>query len=579
MDLFDLVAKITLDSSEYESGVKDAGEKASGLGDKIKKGFGGAAKIGGASIAAVGAAGVALTKTVLDGASKTASYGDNIDKMSQKMGISAQAYQEWDAILQHSGSSIDGMQRGMMTLSAAAEKGSDGFKKLGISQKDLKKMNQEQLFAKVIEGLQGMESGTERTALAQQLLGGAAKELGPLLNTSAKDTEKMKKRVHELGGVMSDDAVKAAAAYQDSLQDMQTAFGGLSKKLFSQFMPSITKVMDGLTEIFTGNGDKGIGMISEGINELVTNVTEKLPDLIDLGVKIVGTIGKAILNNLPTILGAAGKIVGQIVAGLIKALPQLIEKAPEIISSIIAGLKTAWPDIKAAGTALLKTLWNGIKTYAPVLKSKIVEIWGAIKSSALEAWESIKSTAAEMWQAIKDSVVNAIEPLKTKLGTIWEGIKKKISTAIDGIKTKIDTLKSKFESLKTKVEGIADKIKNVFDFKFTMPKIKLPHFSIDPDGWVIGDLLKGTIPTLSVKWYKRAYDSPYVFTKPTLYGFGDGAGGEIVYGRDNLLRDIKEAVKGTGQMVINQYIQAVAQTPVQFASATEAYFEQARWAI
>ena len=75
-----------------------------------------------------------------------AEYGDNIDKMSQKMGMSTDAYQEWDFIMQHCGTSIDGLQSGMKTLATAAETGSDAFAALGISQADIANMSQEELF-------------------------------------------------------------------------------------------------------------------------------------------------------------------------------------------------------------------------------------------------------------------------------------------------------------------------------------------------------------------------------------------------------------------------------------------------
>ena len=280
MDLFNLFAKITLDTSEYEKGIEDSEEKAEGFGKKLKTGLGTAAKAGGIAIGAIATGTAALGTAMVKGAGEVASYGDNIDKMSQKMGISAQAYQEWDAIMQHSGTTIDGMQRGMITLSKAAETGSDAFAKLGLSQEDVASMNQEELFAATIKGLQGMEEGSERAVLAQQLLGGAAKELGPLLNTSAEETEAMRQRVHELGGVMSDDAVKAAAAYQDSLQDMTTSFDGLKRGLFANFMPGITEVMQGITDIFSGDPDSGVGKVSTGISNLIKRISEGMPKLL-----------------------------------------------------------------------------------------------------------------------------------------------------------------------------------------------------------------------------------------------------------------------------------------------------------
>lgn len=400
MDVFDLVAKIVLDQSEYDKGLDESGKKMEGFGDKLKSGLGIAAKAGGAAIAAVGAAGVALTKTVMDGAAEAAAYGDNIDKMSQKMGISAEAYQEWDAILQHSGSSIDGMQRGMMTLSNAVVKGSDAFQKLGLSQEQVASMNQEDLFAAVIEGLQGMEEGAERTALAQELLGGAAKELGPLLNTSAEDTEAMRQRVHELGGVMSNEAVKAAAAYQDSLQDMQTAFGGLKRGLMSEFMPSITKVMDGLTEIFSGDSDKGIAMISEGVDELVTTISDKLPEFLDLGMSILDSLIDAIVANLPKLLGTAGELIGKLIAGIISFLPELIRQAPEIIKAIIKGLVAAWPEIKSAGGDLVNMLGDGLEAAFWWLVDLGGQVVDRIVEGISNAWSGLVNWFNGLWNGL-----------------------------------------------------------------------------------------------------------------------------------------------------------------------------------
>jgi hypothetical protein len=220
-------------------------------GKSFSSGF--ASVIGGAGKAVVGAAGLAAgAVTAIGGAfvgaaNNVAEYGDDIDKMSQKMGLSAESYQEWEAVMQHSGTSMTSMQASMKTLANAAETGKDAFDALGISQEQIANMSQEELFEATIAGLQNVEDTTQRTYLAGQLLGRGATELGALLNTSAEETQAMRDRVHELGGVMSDEAVKAAAAYQDQLQDMKTAFGGLSRGLMSEFLPSITQVMGGLT--------------------------------------------------------------------------------------------------------------------------------------------------------------------------------------------------------------------------------------------------------------------------------------------------------------------------------------------
>lgn len=124
--------------------------------------------IGAGSVAVAGAvAGVsgALIKTAGD----TAAYGDQIDKASQKLGVSSTFYQEWQAVLQHSGTDMDKMSATFKKLATASQDASAdqqaAFEKLGLSMDDVSKMSPEELFTHVISGLQGMEEGTERTSL------------------------------------------------------------------------------------------------------------------------------------------------------------------------------------------------------------------------------------------------------------------------------------------------------------------------------------------------------------------------------------------------------------------------------
>lgn len=354
MNAFELVATISLDTNKYENQLDTAGHKTTNFGDKLKNGLAVAGKIAAASIAAVTAATTALSASVFKGVTDLAAYGDNIDKMSQKMGMSARAYQEWDAIMQHSGTSIGALQSGMKTLANAAESGNTAFARLGISMEDVALMDNEQLFYTVITALQNVENETTRTYLAGQLLGRGATELGALLNTSAEDMDAMRRRVHELGGVMSNEAVKAAAAFQDSLQDLQTSFSGIGRSIFGEFLPSITEIMDGLTMIFAGE-DGGLEKIKDGVDGFINNLNEAIPRMMEIGGKIVSSIGKSILENLPSIISAGTDILIQLSYGIISALPQIAESAIEIIATLASSLSEALPElIPAAISAILQ---------------------------------------------------------------------------------------------------------------------------------------------------------------------------------------------------------------------------------
>ena len=590
MDLFNLFAKITLDTSEYEQGLDESEEKAEGFGKRLKSGLGTAAKVGGVAIGTVAAGTAALATSMVNGAGEVASYGDNIDKMSQKIGISATAYQEGDAILQHSGTSIDGMQRGMMTLSKAAESGSDAFQKLGLSQEEVASMNQEDLFAATIRGLQGMEEGSERTVLAQQLLGGAAKELGALLNTSAEDTEAMRQRVHELGGVMSDEAVKAAAAYQDSLQDMSTSLDGLKRGIFAEFMPGITGVMNGLTDIFGGDADSGVAKVNDGISDMVKKISDGLPKVLEVGGKIITGLVQAITENLPQIVEQGAAIIEELAVGIVKQLPQLVKSGLEIIVSLADSIAKSLPELVPtivdvileivdvltdpenlkllieAAIKLIIALAEGIIKAIPKLLAAAVKLMekfteGIVKAivKVAEAGKKVVTgfiDGVKSWfNQIKDVGKQIIDKVKDGISGAFESFKNAVSEKFSSIK---DAITQPFESAYEWVKGVVDKLKNIFNFSWSLPKIKLPHFKVTPAGWKFGDLLKGSIPRLSIEWYKKAYDEPYLFDKPTVVsarGFGDGNGSEFVYGRDNLMRDIREAV-GLPNVTFNIYQRA-----------------------
>lgn len=373
-DLGKAYVQIVPSAEGISSGISDivlpqadsAGEEAGrSMGDKLAS----------ALKTALIAAGIgAIIKQAVGSVNELADYGDNIDKMSQKMGMSAQAYQEWDAVMQHSGTSMEAMKSSMKTLANAAENNSAAFEELGITQEELASLNQEQLFERTISALQNVEDTTQRTYLAGKTLGRGATELGALLNTSAEDTQKMRDRVHELGGVMSDEAVKDAAAYKDSLQDMQTAISGFGRGIVQEFLPSFTQVMDGVAEIFSGDAGSGVGMILDGIGGIGQKIVEAVPQVIEAGRQIVGGVIQGIAERLPDILTNGMETIKQYAGGMIENLPETITSMGEILNSIIEYILANLPTILEKGSELITYLANGISENLPAILSAIGQV-------------------------------------------------------------------------------------------------------------------------------------------------------------------------------------------------------------
>lgn len=370
--ILELFAKFLVDSSEIDNSINDAKGKFNNFASFL----GGVGKATAATFAAVTTAVTAVTGAVAKETMGLAQYGDNIDKMSQKIGISAQAYQEWDAVLQHSGASIDSLQPAMKTLASAAQTGSDAFTKLGLSQEQVASMSNEDLFSAVVTGLQNMEEGTERTYIASQLLGRGATELGALFNTSAEDTQAMKDRVHELGSVMSNESVKAAAKFQDSLQDLKTGFSGLKRNLVADFLPAITGVMDGLTNIFAGDYDTGLAQMKEGINSFIEGLTEKLPKILEIGGNLIGIIGQSLIDNMPKLLEIGMNIIYELINSLVEALPELLPTVIDIILGLVDMLTSeeALTNLIEAAIQIIMALAMGLIEALPRLTKSVVDI-------------------------------------------------------------------------------------------------------------------------------------------------------------------------------------------------------------
>lgn len=501
MDIFDLVATLSLDSSKYEDGLQGAESNASSAGSKI---LGGLGKVGAGVGAVVGAtvAGVsAVSGALVNGTTDLAQYGDNIDKMSQKMGISAEAYQEWDAVMQHSGTSMETLKASMKTMANAVENNNEAFAQLGITEEQLASMSQEDIFSSVITGLQNMEEGTQRTYIAGQLLGRGATELGALLNTSAEDTQAMKDRVHELGGVLSDEAVKAAAGFQDQLQDMQTAQQSLTRNLLSDFLPSITTVMGGLTDLFAGDYDLGAEKISSGIDNIISNVTEKMPQLLNVGSKIIMSLADSVISNAPKIIKAGIGVIKELAIGLVKALPSLVDSASDIITTVIdtltQTLPTLFPKVLDAVLTLITKLFDHlpeilssllglVKVLAysliedglPMLISKLPEIIMGIVNFILGAIPDIISAVISIVLELVREFPNIMKTIVKALPQIITGVIVALLSAIPqlvsaGIELFISLITALPEIVIEIVKAVPEIIKGIVQgFKDNAPQIK-----------------------------------------------------------------------------------------------------------
>jgi phage-related protein len=601
MNVFELFAKLGLDTSEYEKELEGAETKGAKFGAGLKT----AAGVTATGIATVTAATVAGAKAFVEGAADVASFGDRIDKMSQKMNMSAEAFQEWDFVMQHAGTSIDSMQASIKTLSNAAESNSDAFERLGITEEQIASMSGEELFASTITALQGVTDETERTYLAGQLLGRGATELGPLLNMSSEELEEMKQQAHELGGVMSDDAVKAAAGFQDSLQNVQTSISGLKNNMLADFLPAFSTTMDGLANIFSGTDvEGGLTQIEEGIKGIADNIVAKAPEIFAIGGSILEALVGSITSNLPTLLGAAVPVMAQLITTILDYTPSIIDAAFTLINSVVdwlvnqdglntiingivtlitslatslsSNIGTLIPTIVQgiltvittltspqvmipmlqAGLSLLTELVNGILSAIPLIIEQLPVIISNITTVLLEGLPLILEAGIQIFNALVDSIPVIMESLTEVLPTVIELI---VNLVIQGLplllEGAIQLLMAIIQAIPTIITAL---VQNIPTIVTTIISTLLNNLPLLIQGAI--ELLMGiitAIPTIIVELGKQLPEIITAIVNGLTDGIGQiiSVGGDLIRGLWQGISDmaswIGEKIKGFGEGIVN----------------------------
>lgn len=396
--------KVELDDSSVEQQAdkteKTIVSKLGGMVGKVGAGLAAGAGVAAAGIAVAG-------KKVVDFANDVSSAGDEIDKMSQKIGISTDAYQEWSYVFERSGADVNNLQTGMKTLSSVITDAANGSESaaaklsaIGVSLEEINGLSQEDQLSLVISRLQEMGEGSERTAAATDLLGRSATDMAAVLNMTAEDTQALIDEAHDYGMVMSEDAVAASAAYQDSLTKLQGTLGGLKNSLVADLLPGLTQVVDGLADV--ANGSTSLeDAIDQGISAVIESLDSSLPDMIDRGVQIVTSVADGIANNLPKILDAAGKIVAKIVEGIVAVLPTLLSAAVQIIASLAKYIIQNIPTLASAALDVVLGLVKFLIENGPQILQAGIELIGKLVAGLIQAIPKVAEGVQQIIQRIK----------------------------------------------------------------------------------------------------------------------------------------------------------------------------------
>lgn len=354
MELFKLIGTIAVNSSDAVKEIEGTAAQASALGTKMKTGIATAAKWGTAIAAGAVAAGAGVAKLAMN----SAAAADEVDKMSQKIGISKEGYQEWSYVLGQNGMDISSLQMGMKTLVtqmdgvvSGSKSSIEMFDKLGLSVTDstgaLK--DQETMMNEVMIALADMPNGTEKARLATELFGRSGAELMPMLNQGSGAMLELTQRAHDLGLVMSDEAVSAGVVLGDTMDDVKKSFGMIATEIGVKLMPIVQMALNWVIQNmpviqqYVQTAMNTIGTVIKAITPIVQMVFQQIGAFWNTILKpvfdgIITFLTGVFTGNWEKAWQGVKDILTGILNGILTGIETTINGAIDLINSLIQGI-------------------------------------------------------------------------------------------------------------------------------------------------------------------------------------------------------------------------------------------------
>ncbi|EEH97431.2 hypothetical protein CSBG_01057 [Clostridium sp. 7_2_43FAA] len=480
IEIFKLMGSILVNNDEANKSISKTDEKAEGLGNKFLKGAGTVAKWGTAIAGAAAAGGAALFGM----ATKSAEVTDRIDKLSNKIGISKQGFQEWDYILGQNGMDVEKLQVGVKTLvsqmdaaAGGSKNASEAFDKLGLSWNDGngKLKNQESMMNEAIMALANMENGTEKARLATQLFGKAGVEMMPMLNNGAQGIEDLKNRAHDLGLVLGDDAVNAGVVLGDTLDDVKSSFSMIGTQIGVKVMPLIQSFADWILsnmpiiqtvlsgafrgiELFVSFVVRGITTIADSVNDKFGWIIDKVLEMRDTfnnSMEEFDDYGQAFKSMLEVITGPIGGLpifeeIGKVMSaiheiiarvkngeGIAEAFKAAFEWRDSSIGNALIDLMDFSINIFKSIESVIRTvienlgpIFEGLKNLFSITISALVTTWESFGKPMWDFFVEAIKKVAEVFSYVFPIVANIFAGACETLNNLWISILQPLFQAI-----------------------------------------------------------------------------------------------------------------------------------------------------
>ena len=391
-----------------------SGGKFDGLGSVLKGGLQAGAAAAGAAIAAIAVATVAATKAVIELATESANWADEIMTTSTATGISTQTLQEWDYAARFIDTDTETMTKGLNKIvkatGAAAKAGEDHIAvtdSLSVSIRDANGgfKDSEQIFYDTVDALGQITDETEREIAAQELFGKSYQDMMPLVKAGSDGIRAYADEAAKSGVILDDGMISKLGDYDDTLQRVDAQQDALKKSFVINFIPALESGANALTGVMSdASAALSDGFQPEDIKTIGSSITGVLSEMM----KGLGTILPEVADVVTTLITTAVDIIGDLLPVI---LPVLIDSAFVLLQSLMDAIGENVQPIADMVTQLVLALVDFFIENLPMVIELALQVIIALASGLAEA-------LPDLIPAIIDMVIKIVDVVMENIGLI-----------------------------------------------------------------------------------------------------------------------------------------------------------------
>lgn len=340
--------------------------------------------------------------------------------------------------------------------------------------------------------------------------------------------------------------------------------------------------------------------VKDKVLEIKNNISQKLNEARQKAVEIFNNIKTGITDKISQAKTKVVELFNKIRTGVAEKITLLYTKVTTVFSNLKNKITTMISTAKNNVVTFFNNMRTGVAEKITLLYSKVTSVFSTLKNKITTMISTAKNNVVNFFEKIRTGVATKVLALYSNVTSIFSTLKNKISTMIstartnilniiDGLRTnftsKVTSIRDKvsgiFSNLKDKLTGpvdqarsiierTVDKIKGIFNFSWSLPKLKIPKISVTGGKAPYGIAGQGSLPKFSITWHKEGaiFKRPTVFdTRSGLHGVGE-AGAEAILPIDKLKDYIADTVEDKMNVVnlgaLADAIERLADRPIDF---------------